>query len=123
MKKSILLVALMMSTAFTLVAQEINFEAKQHDFGTIPQDIPVTHEFVFANSGTAPLIISAADGSCGCTVPEWPREPIMPGKSGRIKVTFNAKAMGPFQKSVTITSNDPNSPTELRIKGNVESKS
>lgn len=119
---------LILGTLLTLstVAQipsdpEISFEDKSHNFGQIAQNEPATHEFEFTNSGSAPLIISEAEGSCGCTVPEWPKEPIMPGKTGVIKVIYDAKKVGPFQKSVTITSNDPNSPSELRIKGEVNS--
>lgn len=122
MKKHLTLVVASFALCVSAFAQEMTYESKQHDFGNIPQDVPATYDFIFTNSGSAPLIISAADGSCGCTVPEYPKEPVMPGKTGKIKVTFNAKAVGPFQKSVTITSNDPNSPTELRIKGTVDAK-
>lgn len=96
---------------------EMSFEGKSHDFGDISQNQPATYEFIFTNTGSAPLIISDAEGSCGCTVPEYPKAPIMPGKEGTIKVIYDAKKVGPFQKSVTITSNDPNSPSDLRIKG------
>lgn len=110
----------MATSAFAQQEPEMEFETKLHDFGTIVQNVPATVEFEFTNTGTGILIISEAEGSCGCTVPEWPKAPIAPGKTGVIKVIYDAKKAGPFQKSVTITSNDPNSPTELRIKGDVK---
>lgn len=118
LKKITLGAALLLSLG--MQAQEISFDSKTHDFGNIPQDVPASFEFEFTNTGSAPLIISNAEGSCGCTVPEYPKAPVMPGKTGKIKVTYNAKTSGPFQKSVTITSNDAVAPsTELRIKGQV----
>nr|MDP6908462.1 DUF1573 domain-containing protein [Flavobacteriales bacterium] len=80
-------------------------------------------EFVFTNSGTEPLIISKAKGSCGCTVPEWPKEPIAPGAKASIKVKYDTKRVGPISKSVTITSNSVDSSTALlKIKGSVKAK-
>lgn len=102
-----------------IAQSEMTFDSKLHDFGDIKQNIPATYEFEFKNEGTAPLIINGAEASCGCTVPNYPKEPIMPGKSGKITVTYNAEKVGPFKKTVTIDSNDPNSPTELRIEGTV----
>jgi len=112
-------VVLMTTGVLAQANPEMEFETMSHDFGTIPQNVAATVEFEFKNTGTGALIISEAEGSCGCTVPEWPKAPIAPGKTGVIKVIYDAKKTGPFQKSVTITSNDPNSPTELRIKGDV----
>lgn len=121
MKRILLSLSAALFLALGVNAQEMNFESTTHDYGTIPQDIPASYEFVFKNSGTAPLIISEAQGSCGCTVPEYPKEPVMPGKTGKIKVTYNAKSLGQFKKSVTIKSNDPTTPSvELRIEGNVD---
>lgn len=102
---------------------EIEFEEETHDFGNLKQydDQGATTEFKFTNTGTEPLIISNAKGSCGCTVPEWPREPIGPGKTASIRVKYDSKRVGPINKSVTITSNASNAPTKvIRIKGNIE---
>lgn len=102
---------------------EIEFEEETHDFGELKQydEKGATTEFVFTNTGTEPLIISNAKGSCGCTVPEWPREPIAPGKSSTIRVKYDSKRVGPINKSVTITSNASNAPTKvIRIKGNIQ---
>jgi len=100
---------------------EISLNKEVHDFGTLKQNGNATTEFAFTNTGTEPLIISNARGSCGCTVPDWPREPIAPGQSSAIKVKYDSKRIGPINKSVTITSNAANSPTKvIRIKGNIE---
>jgi len=99
---------------------EITFEKDVHDFGTMKQHGDASTEFVFKNTGNEPLIISNAKGSCGCTVPEWPREPIQPGQSSAIKVKYDSKRLGPINKSVTITSNGSEQPKVIRIKGNIE---
>lgn len=102
----------------------IEFEKDVHDYGTIQQNGNGTYEFKFTNTGTEPLTISNAKGSCGCTVPEWPKEPIAPGESGVIKVKYDTKRVGPFGKSVTLQSNAVNEPTKtIRIKGKVEKAS
>lgn len=102
---------------------EITFEKEKHDYGTIEQNGDGTCEFKFTNTGTAPLIISRAKGSCGCTVPSWPKEPIAPGKSSSISVKYDTKRVGPINKSVTITSNATNAPTKvIRITGTVKAK-
>lgn len=100
---------------------EITFEAEEFNFGTIKQGESVTHEFTFTNTGKEPLILTNAQGSCGCTVPVWPKEPIQRGQKGSIKVTFNsAGKMGVQDKTVTITSNAKNSPRILHLKGTVD---
>jgi len=100
---------------------EITFEKTAHDYGTIKQSANGVYEFKFKNSGTEPLIISHAQGSCGCTVPKWPQEPIKPGESGVIQVSYDTKRVGPFNKSVTITSNAKTEPTKvISISGVVE---
>lgn len=98
----------------------ITFEMTTHDFGTIPYNGDGTIEFKFTNTGKAPLILSNCQSSCGCTVPEWPKDPIPPKGKGSIKVKYNTTRVGPFTKTVTVTSNAPDSPTVLTIKGNVE---
>ncbi len=93
-----------------------------HDFGSLTDQKDAEYAFQFKNTGKTPLIISNASASCGCTVPEFPKEPIMPGKSGSIKVTFHtAGKSGPFQKTVFIQSNASADKEryEIYIKGNV----
>jgi len=99
-----------------------------YDFGKIPEGPSVTHEFVFKNTGKLPLIITNGQASCGCTSPKWPEEPVLPGKSGKITVTFNTEnKAGTFTKTVYLTSNAvvPNGGDriELFIKGDVTPKS
>jgi hypothetical protein len=109
------------------VAQNTNLASFQwdkttYDFGNIPQNQPVTATFKFKNTGKVPLVITSAVGSCGCTVPNWPNEPIAPGESGEIKATFNAAAAGAFNKTVSITANVEGGTAILTLKGNVEVK-
>lgn len=97
------------------------FTETSHDFGKIKEGDIVSKVFTFQNTGEAPLIISSATASCGCTVPEWPKEPIAVGGSGEIKVQFNSrKKPGIQNKTVTITANTYPVTTRLRIKANVE---
>ena len=84
----------------------IVFEADFHNFGEISEGTVAEHVFTFTNEGDGPLIISNAQGSCGCTVPIWPRNPIAPGEKGEIKVSFNSKGRaGKQDKRVTLTTN------------------
>lgn len=102
-------------------APEITFEVEEYNFGTIKQGESITREFSFTNTGKEDLIISNAAGSCGCTVPVWPKEPMKKGSKNVIKITFNsAGKMGMQDKTVTITSNAKNSPKVLHLKGTVE---
>ncbi len=97
------------------------FDVDEYNFGTIQQGESVTYEFKFTNSGNEPMIISNATGSCGCTVPIWPKEPILKGQTSTIKVTFNsAGKMGVQDKTVTITSNAKENPKVLHMKGTVD---
>ncbi|MDW3208901.1 MAG: DUF1573 domain-containing protein [Reichenbachiella sp.] len=99
---------------------EFAFNEESHDFGTINEGDVVEHVFAFTNTGDAPLIISSATGSCGCTVPEWPKEPIGVGEKGEIKVKFNSrKKPGIQNKTVTITSNTYPKQQRIKIKANV----
>ncbi len=99
---------------------EITFTKETHDYGKIKQHANGECEFTFKNTGTEPLLISNSRGSCGCTVPTWPREPIAPGASSTIKVKYDTKRIGAINKSVTIQSNAVNAPTKIiRIKGEV----
>jgi hypothetical protein len=99
----------------------MKFEKEEYNFGTIKSGDKVEYAFEFVNTGKEPLIISQASGSCGCTVPEYPKNPIAKGEKGVIKVTFNSTGkVGLQDKTVTITSNAPDSPKILHIKGTVE---
>src|SRR5690242_16730931 len=79
-------------------APEMTFETDLHDYGTIKQGADGGCEFKFKNTGKEPLVISNAKGSCGCTVPTWPKEPIMKGQTAVIKVHYDTKRPGPFTK-------------------------
>lgn len=127
--KKLFLSMVMAIVAVTSFAQEVSngakieFKKDTHDYGDLKYGADGTCTFEFKNTGNAPLIISNAKGSCGCTVPEWPKEPILPGKSGTIVVKYDTKKSGDINKSVTITSNASNEPSKsLRIKGNVGAK-
>ncbi|MEN9449230.1 MAG: hypothetical protein RJA25_2520 [Bacteroidota bacterium] len=101
-------------------APTMTFNKDAIDYGTIKQDAEGTRTFTFTNDGKTPLIISEAHGSCGCTVPTYPKEPIMPGQKAEIKVHYDTHRVGPFSKSVTVNSNAKNSPVVLKISGTVE---
>lgn len=134
MQKVILSIFVLFVTVFTLKAQEpaqtpvnpnapeISFEKLVHDYGTIYQGADGTCEFKFTNTGKEPLILSKPTSSCGCTVPTWPQEPILPGKSDVIKVTYATHNIGPINKTVTVTSNAKTNRVVLTIKGNVVAK-
>jgi len=99
----------------------IEFEEDMYDFGEIEESGgPVNHNFNYVNSGYVPLIINNVKTSCGCTTPEWTKEPVMPGLMGTIAVLYNPRSRpGPFDKSITIKSNAEQSTVVLRIKGTV----
>jgi len=98
---------------------EISFEKTVHDYGTVVKGSDGTCEFKFTNTGKEPLILSKPVSSCGCTVPTWPKEPILPGNSDVIKVTYNTNTIGPINKTVTVSSNAQTSKVMLSIKGKV----
>lgn len=100
---------------------EMTFENDVHDFGTIEYAGNGTYEFKFKNTGTEPLIISDAKGSCGCTVPTYPKNvPIKPGETQAIKVTYDTKRAGSFTKTVSINSNAKTPQKVITIKGIVQ---
>jgi len=100
----------------------MEFQSTEVNYGTIVQDSDPFRVFMFTNTGDAPLVINNAKGSCGCTVPTYPKEPIMPGESAEIKVRYDTKRVGPFTKTVTLTTNEDVGKRILRIKGKVEKK-
>lgn len=100
---------------------EFTFETEVHDFGTIVQGEKVAYSFKFKNTGKADLIITSAKGSCGCTVPEWPADPVAPGAEGVIDVVFNSDGKsGQQNKKVTIVANTVPNTKVLAINGMVE---
>jgi len=103
---------------------KITFNKTEHDFGVINEGEVVETVFSFKNSGKSELIITSAKGSCGCTVPEWPKEPIMPGEEGQIRVKFNSdKKPNLQQKSITLVTNTDQGKEILKIKAQVTPKS
>ena len=105
----------------------LQFEEDVYDFGTVMEGEKVTHVYKFKNTGNEPLVISNAKGSCGCTVPEWPKAPIPVGETGEIKVVFDSANKGkvggnPQSKRVTITANTDPVNSFLTIKGSVDKK-
>jgi hypothetical protein len=100
----------------------LEFKELNHDYGVIEQGGDGTYKFEFINSGTEPLILSNVRSSCGCTIPEWPREPINAGEGSSILVKYNTSRVGPFTKSISVYSNAQEEPIVLHIKGSVEAK-
>ncbi len=99
----------------------ITFEESEYDFGTIVEGREINKRFNFTNTGKGPLVISAVNGSCGCTVPKnWPKHPIKPGESAYVEVFFNSEGRaGTANKIVTISANTKPADTKIRIKGTV----
>lgn len=133
MKKLFLLISMLFFVASLSQAQEkqevttngaeIQFDKTVHDYGQVPYNGDGTCEFKFTNTGNEPLILQKPRSSCGCTVPTWPKEPILPGESDVIKVTYQTTKVGVISKSITVTSNaKKNSSVVLRIKGKVLEK-
>jgi len=104
-------------------APVVEFVKLVHDYGEIEQHGNGKCEFKFTNTGKEPLILSNVRSSCGCTVPEWPRQPILPGQSDVIKVKYDTKRIGTINKSVHVYSNAKVSPISLKIKGKINAKS
>lgn len=101
---------------------EMSFETTEHDFGSITQGTAVEQVFTFTNTGDAPLVITDAKSSCGCTVPKFPQEPVAPGESGEILVKFNGSGMNEVNKTVRIMTNTEKGTEQLRIKAFVTPK-
>lgn len=133
MKKTILSLGLLLCTAAFSFAQDqaktetaaavqnpeaLKFISEIYDFGNIPQNKPAEHEFTFTNTGKEPIILQRVQPSCGCTSPSYSKDPILPGKTGSVKATYNAAAAGHFSKTITVFSNIGT--RVLTIKGNVE---
>ena len=110
--------------AFAAGEAEIKFEKTSHDFGTFPESEKVTCTFKFTNTGDNLLVIHQAIASCGCTVPQYSKQPIKPGESGEIVVTYNGagKFPGHFKKSITIRTNAKQEIIRLYIEGEMVGK-
>lgn len=127
MKKiGFLLLALVLSTSFIVAqnskkAPKAEFKNGTYDFGKVNESVgSVSHTFTFKNVGSSPLIVQRVQAACGCTVAEYPKEPIMPGAEGNIKVTFRTTGnIGAFNKSLTVFSNVPDEVYVLHLKGEV----
>lgn len=100
-------------------APVITFDKTVHDYGSVPYNGDGKTTFSFTNTGKEPLILTNVRSSCGCTVPKWPREPILPGQSEKIHVEYKTNRIGRINKSVTVQSNASNSSVVLRIEGQV----
>ncbi|NBA88650.1 DUF1573 domain-containing protein [Emticicia sp. CRIBPO] len=117
------LMAIVAFAAASNAQARAKFNKEAHDFGKLSEGPIATYSFEVTNTGTAPLIINNAQPSCGCTTPEWPKDPIMPGAKGLIKVGYNtAGRPGNFTKTITVTSNAENGTVILTIKGSVNAK-
>ncbi len=120
MKKIVLLLSLFIATAaFSLSVPDITFKATTHSFGKIKQNVPVTYIFSFTNTGTKPAVIEFANAECGCTTPEYSKDPILKGKTSNIKVTYNAANPGTFKKNVNVKFVSTQLPVVLTIDGEV----
>jgi hypothetical protein len=116
--------AMGMDTVAAAMKPTMDFTDTLHNFGAMHEDEKVSHDFTFTNNGKTALIITSAYGSCGCTVPEYPRDAIAPGKTAVMKVTFNsAGKSGHQEKSVTIHTNTVRGTHMLFIKADIEKKS
>jgi len=131
MKKYILISALSVFVFTNIFCQDTSgdkkkshaeFEETIYDFGTLEKDADASHIFEFKNTGKIELVVSNVKTSCGCTTPSYSKEPIKKGKIGTIKVKYDSRRIGNFNKSVTVYSNADNSPTILRIKGVIKQK-
>lgn len=100
---------------------KIEYVETEFDFGTVKEGAVVDHVFKFKNTGDAPVILSQVSASCGCTTPDYTKEPVLPGQEGEIKVSFNSQGqVGRQQKIVTVSSNAENKVSTVQIKGTVE---
>lgn len=122
MMKQLMTILFIGLISFSINAQEkvakIEFKTDVIDYGTIEKGADGVRSFEFTNTGDAPLIITKVKSSCGCTVPEKPTEPILPGKTGVIKVKYDTNRVMPIRKTITVSTNAADSPTiALKIKG------
>ena len=123
-KKSTAVKATTTTTATTVapVAKPtgLTFKDDTYSFGDIPKGTPATHEFTFKNTSKQTILITNVKASCGCTTPTYTKTPIKPGENGVVAATYNAANPGSFNKTITVTTNDTETPKILTIKGKVE---
>jgi Protein of unknown function (DUF1573) len=101
-------------------APKISFIHEEYDFGTVVEGPAITHDFKFTNNGKEPLVLSNVRASCGCTVPTWPKEPVLPSKQAAISATYNTQGrVGPFTKTITVESNASEPSKVVTIRGTV----
>ena len=125
MKQVLTILAFVLVGFYSATAQTTNgaimtFDVTTVDYGTIDKGADPIRKFKFTNTGNEPLIVKAAKGSCGCTVPTYPKEPIMPGESNVIEVRYDTQRVGAFTKTVTLTTNEASDTHTLTIKGDVK---
>jgi len=125
MKKLFSTIAVVFAFVASVQAQGVlKFNKEVHDFGKVSEGPLATYSFEVTNTGTAPVVISNAAASCGCTTPEWSKDAIMPGAKSVIKVGYNTSGRpGAFTKTITVTSNAENATVILTIKGEVTAPS
>ena len=121
---AVLMVGLLSFSAFKAQPKKdgpmLTFKQEEHDFGRIREGVVAEYSFSYTNTGTQPLVLSEVRPSCGCTVPDWSREPLAPGKTAAIKVKYNSAGRpGRFDKTITITYNNTDDTKVLFIKGEV----
>ncbi|MCV6631477.1 MAG: DUF1573 domain-containing protein [Flavobacteriaceae bacterium] len=126
--KKIVLIVFVGLLGFALNAQEkvakIEFDSQTIDYGKIEKGANGVRVFTFTNTGNAPLVISDARSSCGCTIPKKPEKPIAPGEKGEIQVKYDTNRVGPIRKTITVSTNAVDNPNiALKIKGTVFNKS
>lgn len=140
-QKLTLTLSLILLTGLTIFAQQMAFKSTPktvvnvtplkatfkwqktaYSFGKIAQNKPAKATFSFVNTGNEPLVIKSAVGSCGCTVANYPKQPIMPGQTGEVTAVYNAARLGAFNKTITLTSNTSQTKTVLSINGEVVKK-
>jgi hypothetical protein len=114
-----ILLLLSLTTYAQFQSPRIKWDKTTHEFGKVKLKSPVSYEFEFTNEGEAPLLISDVEPSCGCTVTEYSKDPILPGKKGKIKTTFDATSLGKFNKSIKIVANLEGGPEYLYVRGTV----
>ncbi|MDQ7916890.1 DUF1573 domain-containing protein [Mesonia sp. MT50] len=121
--KNLIVCAIALFTSMAVSAQaEIKFDQETVDYGTIEYGSDGVRSFTFTNVGDEPLVISDVKSTCGCTVPEKPKDPIAPGKTGVIKVKYDTKRPGPIRKTITVYANVESSQIPLKIKGYINKK-
>ncbi|WP_020527432.1 DUF1573 domain-containing protein [Flexithrix dorotheae] len=120
MKKYLFIFLLILPISGAFAQGAFQFEEEEYNFGDIKEGTLAEHVFSFKNTGNAPIVISEVKASCGCTTPEWSKEPVMPGETGSIKAVFNSKGRpGNVYKTITIKSNAAEQVKTLKLKGQV----